>query len=203
MISRTSSAQLLSARHISAPPCGRAFLSCRQHTHSHPQPGQSSWHPCQPHPASSLFIFWDKQSGYTCAKQDCQGKSNPGVRSKSRCGVEHFQGLWGCPCGQSAEEEKKLHSQLKEKGEPEGPSNRRVLFPVSLAQQSLCKFSYVLFGPAANWLPDRRGGEGNHNTNPMLSRDCQKRINPCRAAVSLSRDLLTSAKAQVAHVPLP
>lgn len=67
---------------------------------------------------------------------------------------------FGCPCGQSAEEagEEKLHSQLKEKGEPEGPSNRRVLFPVSLAQQGLCKLSYVLFGPAANWLPDRRGG---------------------------------------------
>lgn len=56
--------------------------------------------------------------------------------------------------------EEKLLSQLKEKGEPERPSNRRVLFPVSLAQQGLCKFSYVLFGPAANWLPDRRGGGG-------------------------------------------
>lgn len=78
---------------------------------------------------------------------------------KPRCGVECFQGLW-CPCGQSAEEagEEKLHSQLKEKGEPEGPGNRRVLFSISLAQQSLCKFSYVLFGPAANWLPDRTGG---------------------------------------------
>lgn len=52
---------------------------------------------------------------------------------------------------------KKSYSQLKEKGEPEGPGNRRVLFSVSLAQQSLCKFSNVLFGPAANWLPDRRG----------------------------------------------
>lgn len=69
-------------------------------------------------------------------------------------------GMFPGPLGQSAEEAggEKLHSQLKEKGEPEGPGNRRVLFPISLAQQGLCKFSYVLFGPAANWLPDRRGG---------------------------------------------
>lgn len=38
------------------------------------------------------------------------------------------------------------------------------------------------------------GGSGNHYINPMLSRDCQKLISPCRAAVSLSRDLLTFAK---------
>lgn len=88
------------------------------------------------------------------------GQEQPGSQEANPDVGWNVSRAFGALCGQSAEEagEEKLHSQLKEKGEPEGPGNRRVLFSISLAQQSLCKFSYVLFGPAANWLPDRTGG---------------------------------------------
>lgn len=155
LISRMSSALLLSVHHISAPPCGEppfpAGSTLIQHPPARPVflaplPTPPCFQPVNNILGQAVWIYLC-QARLPGQEQPESQEANPDV------GWNVSRAFW-CPCGQSAEEggEEKLLSQLKEKGEPEGPGNRRVLFPVSLAQQSLCKFSYVLFGPAANQL---------------------------------------------------